>query len=144
MGKRTEDVVERLIAQAKDDPKFFRELVFEPESTLSGLDYLSRPEKAALLAINPERLIAGLIGVTLDPGGPISGCGGSCGNSCAGTCNGSCGGTCADSCRSTCGATSCNATTKFDLSAIINPVVNPAFGRQVANAVERVENSGGN
>ncbi len=52
----------KLVERAKDDPKFFHALVFDPESVMSELDYLDRGAKSALLGNSPEDVISGLIG----------------------------------------------------------------------------------
>jgi hypothetical protein len=51
----------RLVEQAREDPQFFHELVFNTDNVLSGLDYLDRESKAELEAISPEEVIAAMI-----------------------------------------------------------------------------------
>lgn len=102
----------KLIEQARADPKFFHDLVYDTEKTITRIDYLTRREKAAILMIDPDRLVAGLIG-KVNPGGSVEVCGvscaGSCGATCMASCVGSCGGSCGGSCESSCGAT-CGAS----------------------------------
>jgi hypothetical protein len=132
--------LERLLSDTKADPTLLKDLMFEPEKALAKLDYLSRSQKAALLAIDPEKLLSGAIGAGAGAETTMA-CGGSCGNSCAGTCTGSCGGTCSDSCRGTCGATSCNRTTSLQIvsaEAVINPVVDQVL-REVTAVIERFQ-----
>ncbi|MCK5507546.1 MAG: hypothetical protein KAI50_03380 [Desulfobacterales bacterium] len=76
--------LQRLVAQAKEEPKFFHALVFDTENVLSKLDYLDRETKAALVAISPEEVIATI-------GGEVMGCDVTCTSSCGVTCNKSCG-----------------------------------------------------
>lgn len=106
----------KLIEQARADPKFFHDLVYDTEKTITRLDYLSRREKAAILMVDPDRLVGSLIGKD-KPGGSVEVCGvscaGSCGATCVASCVGSCGGSCGGSCESSCGATcggSCGAS----------------------------------
>jgi len=103
--------LKKLIEQARSDPKFFHDLVFNTEHTITRLDYLTRREKAAILMVDPDRLVAGLVG-KVDPGSvEVCGvsCAGSCGGTCLASCVGSCGGSCGGSCESSCGAT-CGAS----------------------------------
>jgi hypothetical protein len=110
-----DDGVERLIKEARESPDFFHNLVWDTEKAILNIDYLSRREKAAILATDPANLIAGLasgVGV-VDPEVCGASCGATCAGSCAASCAGSCGGTCAGSCQSSCGATcggSCGAS----------------------------------
>ena len=112
---------QRLIAEAKDDPQFFRDLVWDTDAVIDRVDYLTDGQKAALRAVQPEDLVVGLVAhrelTVLDPFDLTTVCGASCGASCAGscasTCFGSCGGSCGGSCESSCGATcggSCGAS----------------------------------
>ena len=57
------EALDRLVEQAKNDPAFFHGLVFKPEETLAKIDYLDRAEKAKILELSPEDVIAGLAGV---------------------------------------------------------------------------------
>ena len=104
--KTKDDPLARLVEQAKKDPKFFHDLVFDPEKVLSKVNYLSRKSKATLIAINPENLIQSLVGIRLNwCGDPTCGddsCINTCGaHSCDSTCTSSCGGTCKWSCGDT-------------------------------------------
>lgn len=56
------DALQKLVEQARNDPKFLHALVFEPESVLQGLDYLDRGTKASLVSNSPEEAIAALAG----------------------------------------------------------------------------------
>lgn len=104
--------VERLLQEAREDATFFHELVFNAEEVIGRLDYLTRAEKASIVALDPADLVAGLAGHILTPDGLVSGCGSSCGDSCNYTCVGSCGHTCSSSCDTTCGAKSCGVTSE--------------------------------
>jgi hypothetical protein len=98
--------LEKLVNQAKSDPKFFHDLVWNTERILDSISYLSREEKASILSIKPEDLVAGLATGVIGPGvGPISECGGTCGASCGGSCGASCGGSCTVTCAASCPAT---------------------------------------
>lgn len=109
------EAMKQLVAQAREDPAFFHALIFNPETVLAKLDYLSRAAKASLVAIRPEQIISILTGrnVSCDGNVTCSCTTGTCGGE---TCGGStCGGgpTCSgDSCGSTCG-NSCTWTTDF-------------------------------
>jgi hypothetical protein len=130
--------LERLVEQARNDPKFFHGLIFEPEATLERLDYLSRRDKAMILGIEPTDVIAGLMGLIANPLGPVAECTNSCGNSCLDTCGGSCGSTCDSSCKSTCGADSCGHTTKIDFGeAFSRPGWAQFGGRQFFRQFQR-------
>ncbi len=120
---------QKLVEAAKKDSKFFHELVFNTEKVVSKLDYLDRKSKGALVAIDPEEVIARLVG-------EIAACGNTCTSSCKNTCGKSCGfttnlvpdepvlaavqpdfgpvaacgNTCTSSCKNTCGK-SCGFTT---------------------------------
>lgn len=76
--------LQKLVEQAKNDPKFFHALVFDTESVLKQLDYLDRESKAAMVAISPEQILAAI-------GGERAGCDVTCTSSCGATCNQSCG-----------------------------------------------------
>lgn len=93
----------QLVKKAKEDPKFFHELIWHTEKTLSSLDFLTRSEKASLLAVKPEDLVVGL--ASGFGGGPVADCGGTCGASCGGSCGASCGGSCTVTCAASCPAT---------------------------------------
>ena len=82
------EALDRLIQQAQNDPSFFHGLVFKPEETLAKIDYLERHEKAKILELSPEDVIAGLAGV---PGLQ-------------------CNYTCLDTCDITCDEFGCNYT----------------------------------
>jgi hypothetical protein len=82
------EALDRLVEQAQNDPEFFHGLVFKPEETLAKIDFLDRQEKARILELNPEDVIAGLCGVPgLD-----------------------CDYTCLDTCDITCDESGCNYT----------------------------------
>ncbi len=49
--------ISKLIAKAREDAAFFHQLVWKPEAVLASLDFLSREEKAALVATDPETLV---------------------------------------------------------------------------------------
>ena len=101
-----DEPITRLTAQAREDPQFFHDLVFNTEEVLNRLDFLDRGSKAALVEISPERVLATMVGARTACGGDVtcsctSGtCDGTCGGStCSVTCSGdSCGRTCDDSC----------------------------------------------
>jgi hypothetical protein len=109
------EALHRLVEEARSDPAFFHNLVFEPEKTLSKLSYLGRHEKGAIVAISPEDVIAGLTGLITGPHGEAAICDFSCEPSCDDTCGaGSCFGTCmSHSCGHTCGARSCDITVEI-------------------------------
>ena len=54
--------LQKLVEQARNDPKFLHALVFDTESVLKQIDYLDRGTKAALVRISPEEKIAALTG----------------------------------------------------------------------------------
>ena len=110
-----QEVLDRLVEQAGNDPEFFHRLIFNTEEVLGELDYLSRAERGALVAIEPNDVVAGLLGLFRNPGGGLAVCGHSCEDSCDNTCGeGSCFGTClSDSCDHTCGARSCDVTVEI-------------------------------
>ncbi len=93
------EALDRLVEQAQNDPAFFHGLVFKPEETLAKIDYLERQEKARILELKPEDVIAGLCGVTgLE-----------------------CNYTCLDTCDITCDESGCNYT-KLEATIDITPV----------------------
>jgi hypothetical protein len=118
--EKKEHGISLLIERAKKDSKFFHDLVWNTEASLSSLDFLSRSEKAALLAISPEDLIVGLANGF--KGGSAAACGGTCGASCGASCGGSCGGSCTVTCAASCPATG----------------VKPEFGQEVINPAELI------
>lgn len=128
---------QKLVEQAKADPKFFHALVFDTEKVLPSLDFLDQDTKAALVANRPEDVIGRL--VSGPPGCDVtctSSCGGTCAESCGYTTNlqdalrartgfrlrppvltdldatGGCDVTCTSSCGGTCGS-SCGYTTNL-------------------------------
>jgi hypothetical protein len=115
--------LDKLVQEAREDPKFFHDLIYNTESVVGRLDYLSRQEKAGILSIDPDSLIVGIAG-RLRPGGEVEVCGASCGGSCgatcaascAGSCGASCGGSCQNSCAGTCGG-SCGASCENSCAA---------------------------
>jgi hypothetical protein len=116
------DGVQRLVKQAKDDPKFFHDLIWKTEETLVSLTFLSRAEKSAILAIKPEDLVVGL--ATGGVGAIAAACGATCGASCGASCGATCGGSCGGSCSATCAA-SCGVTGALPGDG--GEVVNPAY-----------------
>jgi hypothetical protein len=105
-----------LVREARQDSQFFHDLIYNTESVIGKLDYLSRQEKASILAIDPDSLVIGVAG-KFRPGGDVEvcgvscagSCGGTCAASCAGSCGASCGASCQNSCAGTCGG-SCGAS----------------------------------
>jgi hypothetical protein len=93
------EALDRLIEQAQNDPAFFHGLVFKPEETLAKIDYLERHEKAKILELSPEDVIAGLAG-----GASLE-----------------CNYTCLDSCAITCDESGCNYT-ELEVAADVAPV----------------------
>ena len=84
--------METLYKRAESDPQFFHDLVWNTEKVLPSLDYLTRKEKASLLATEPEELLQ-RISSRLSP--RISAENGlDCGASCVGTCTMTCDVTC--------------------------------------------------
>jgi hypothetical protein len=106
---KARDPLVQLLERARKDPKFFHQLVFDPEGVISKVTFLSRESKSRLLAIRPENVIQSLIG-------RLGWCGDTCGaDSCIDTCGPrSCDNTCGDSCGGTC-KHSCGDTTKLEL-----------------------------
>ena len=111
------EMLERLVDQAREDPAFLHALVFAPERALDKLEYLGRRQKGRLVAIRPEDIISGMVGVGGFGGfggGDLGICDYSCASSCDSTCgSGSCFGTCFSSCGGTCGAKSCDITVEL-------------------------------
>ena len=99
------EALDRLIEQAKSDPAFFHGLVFKPEETLARVDYLDRHDKAKILDLKPEDVIAGLAGL----GSPSL----------------ACDYTCLESCGITCDQSGCSYT---ELETRPDLVTNPRFG----------------
>lgn len=56
------NALQKLVDQARQDPKFFHALVFNTESVLKQIDYLDRGTKSALVEISPEKVIATICG----------------------------------------------------------------------------------
>jgi hypothetical protein len=106
-ASKAQDALARLVEQARRDPQFFHNLVFDPDRVIAKLDYLSRESKAALVALDPARVIGGLARLAKD-------CGVTCGgSSCEDTCGSvSCNHTCTDSCTNTC-KNSCGGTVRL-------------------------------
>lgn len=134
--------LDRLVEEARRDPQFFHDLIFNTETVIERLDYLSRQEKAGILAVDPDSLVIGIAG-SIRPGGEAAVCGASCGGSCGGTCaascagscGASCGGSCQNSCAGTCGG-SCGASCDSSCagSCVTSCVVSgdmPQFGQDV-------------
>lgn len=125
---------DRLISQAKEDPQFFHDLVWNTDKIVGSIDYLSREEKASILAIKPEDLIVGLAtGKVFGGGGLVAACGGTCGASCGASCGGSCGGSCTATCAASCPVTGLKPG---DLEKVINPAdLNTQINEQLAPEV---------
>jgi hypothetical protein len=126
-----ETSLQRLMREAREDPQFFYDLVWNTESAISRIDYLSDAQKEAVLSVQPEDLVVGLAAAPIRQvveirhvegeefcgascgvscGGSCSAtCGASCGGSCGASCDGSCAGSCGGSCGATCG-TSCGSS----------------------------------
>ena len=91
--------VASLMEKAEKDPQFFHDLIWNTEEILPSLEFLSRKEKAAILAMEPEELLQQLtasrvpIIVSADGGDTCTGF--TCGATCVGSCDVSCVGTCA-------------------------------------------------
>jgi hypothetical protein len=101
---RGDDALGQIIERARSDPGFFHNLVFDPERAISDEPGLDRATRSRLIGIDPDELVAGLLGITH--------CGRTCGDiSCDNTCGRrTCDVTCASSCsRATC-AGSCGQT----------------------------------
>src|SRR5436309_2064330 len=64
--------IEKLVKQAREDPSFFHDLVFNTEKALGKIDYLDRPTKGAILAINPEEVISWIAGGAIGTGGGMA------------------------------------------------------------------------
>src|SRR5205814_1749027 len=71
--------LEQLVAHARHSPEFFHALVFDPERALADVPYLERREKGMLVALEPEAVLAGLIGLFVNPAGTVAECGVTCG-----------------------------------------------------------------
>lgn len=54
--------LQKLVDQAKKDPKFLYALVFNAESVLKQVDYLDRSARARLVGNSPEEVIAAICG----------------------------------------------------------------------------------
>lgn len=93
------EALDRLIEQAQNDPAFFHGLVFKPEETLAKIDYLERHEKARILELSPEDVIAGLAGMPSTR----------------------CNYTCLDTCDFTCEESGCNYT-KLEETVEVEPM----------------------
>jgi hypothetical protein len=61
-----ESGLERLIRQARENPQFFHDLVFNTENILAKLDYLDRKTKASILS-TPEEVIAIMVRRGIQP-----------------------------------------------------------------------------
>jgi len=133
---RNGEAMERLVKQAKSDAQFFHNLIWNTEKALDSLDYLTRQEKASILAINPEDLVVGLAtGKLIDPG-IVATCGISCGASCGGSCGGTCGGSCGGSCTVTC---SVSGGMPSEFGEVINPaetLSSDILSRQIQKQIE--------
>ena len=101
--------IKRLVEQARSDPRFFHELVFNTDKAIAKATYLDEKSKATLRRLNADHLLRNhLPDIAAE-------CGDTCGaGSCSSTCGaGSCLDTCKSSCGSTCGARSCDHTSGF-------------------------------
>ena len=123
--------IKQLIENAQKDPEFFHRLVFDAEQAIGELDYLDRSQKARLVSLRPEDLIAGLAGAVINFDDSVAQCGSSCHDSCRATCDGSCQATCASSCDTTCGSRSCDTTTNRFVDRFSNPVFDDRFTRRL-------------
>ncbi len=127
-----------LIAKARSDAKFFHALIWNTESVLKDVDFLSREEKASLIRFSPEDLIVGLATGRLVPGDPVATCGATCGASCGGSCGATCGASCGASCTTTC-SSSCGAScATTGGSTITDPIFDPAerLTEQIRTAID--------
>ena len=63
-------VLQKLVDQARKDPKFLHALIFDPESVLKQVDYLDRAARAKLVGNSPDEVIAAILGAraTADTG----------------------------------------------------------------------------
>lgn len=122
----------KLLESAKNDPKFFHSLVFEPEKALASVNFISRRAKGKLISAHAGELLARLVGLQACGNTCTSSCDNTCGQSCGFTTNFTereqlaeigyfsrikedvmeCGNTCTSSCDNTCGQ-SCGFTTNF-------------------------------
>jgi hypothetical protein len=96
--------LEKIIGRAKEDPKFFHALVFNPSSLAEELRELDDEARDLIFKARPGKNIGRLIGQAAGDCSCTSGtCEGTCGGStCGVTCSGdSCGRTCDDSCGHT-------------------------------------------
>lgn len=110
----------RLVEQAKSDPQFFHDLVWNTEKAIGSADYLSRNERAAILAIEPEDLVVGLATGGIRFTGEELSCGGTCGASCGASCGATCGGSCTATCAASCPLT---GALEQPGGEVINPAV---------------------
>jgi hypothetical protein len=99
------DALEQIIERARTDQAFFHNLVFDPERAISDVPGLDRATRSRLIGIDPDELVAGLLG--------IRHCSDTCGEiSCDHTCGmKTCRLTCASSCSAATCASSCGRTT---------------------------------
>lgn len=129
MATKQNEVLASIVEKAKNDPKFFHALVFDPETALKDLKDVDRHIKASIIGQDPQDILRIITG-------SIAGCGNTCSSSCDNTCGGSCGyttniverlnryysrfsgglqycgNTCSSSCDNTCGQ-SCGYTTNI-------------------------------
>lgn len=149
--------LQRLVRDARENPQFFHDLVWNTDRTVTGLEYLSAREKASILAVDPASLIGGVGGQVevevcgASCGGSCGGscaascggscgasCGGSCENSCAGTCGGSCGTSCGNSCAGSC-VTSCVASGGMEMGAELVTLPGDPLSQQIAEQVQVIQ-----
>ena len=116
--------METLFERAQNDPQFFHDLVWNTEKVLPSLDYLTRKEKASLLAMEPEELLQQLTATRI----PIT-VGADGGDTCTGF---TCGGTCTGSCTVSCTG-SCTVTGNRQVDRTTLPVENPPYQDFVVN-----------
>jgi hypothetical protein len=134
--------IERLVKQAKSDSDFFHNLIWNTEKVLGSLEYLSREEKASILAVKPDELVAGLASGKVGGlgRGPVAAdcgatCGASCGASCGATCGGSCGGSCTVTCAASCPATGLKVG---DMDQVINPAETAMTAQQLSEQIHQL------
>lgn len=129
MATKKNEIIASIVEKAKNDPKFFHALVFDPESVLKDLKDVDRGVKASIIGQNPDDILRIITG-------GLAACGNTCTTSCDNTCGESCGfttnivertsrflsrfsgklqycgNTCSSSCDNTCGG-SCGYTTNI-------------------------------
>lgn len=134
------EAMAELIKRARKDPEFFHALVWKTATVVESLDFLTREEKAAIVAIKPEDLVVGLATGRIRVGGdPAADCGATCGASCGASCGATCGGSCGGSCTATC-AVSCAASGDVaDGAALIREITQSLGGARPFSRFTRGE-----